>query len=1082
MFSRLANFFIQNSKLTFVIVLVTLFVGTASYLLIPKQYNPTIIVPAFYVEVPSVWLTSEENKHLTLDVLEDAIMEVEGIDKTYGIAWDNFVAVMVQFLVWVDKEKAKIRLIQKVSESTQSIGKSSIKTIDPDELPQISYALSVSAKSKLSLEDQSIYLRKAALIIKEHLRLISWTTTLDIVWGRKNNIIISLDPQKIESLGLDILQVYDTLWKNNLLLPAWNISQNEEKTFIETVWINSHIEDIKKIVIASKDGSVIYLEEIANLRNGELEENSVSRFSSIDGSSRGVFIGVGKKIGTNAVNFTQTIEQEVEKIRHIIPKDIVITKIQDEWEKARDATSELVKDLFLSIGIVVAILIFFLWFKNALNTATSIPLILSLVFFFAYINGDNINRITLFALILVIWMLVDDSIVVVENIHRHLDDRIHTGKTKLQAILEATWEVGTGVILSTITKIIAFGAMFSVTGMMGEYMWPIPKYGILALLFSILVAFSINPWVSYVVASNVHEGESHKKTPSKWDIRVWYTKQMLKVIRDTPQAQKLRKRIKTVFWIWLVVVIVVPIVTGIFKARMLPKSNQNQVYIWIDTTREATAYTWEEVVKEVEKFFFENEALPENLQVVESISSTIGTPFLSDFSNLFRWGLFRQNEYEISQRINLVPKEELSSRISSENFSIQVRPLLRNHLLERFPDIKIRLLEDPPGPPVRATFLAKIQSDSSRESLKDFSQRLYQKIQPIIQKQDIADAGISLASTYKKLKIIIDQDAVGRAGISVSQAANTLWLLLSWQQVSLQRDSQNQERNYVIVGAEKDTAGFLEWLKNINLTNSQGEKIPFSTFIKAQSAFVSPNITTDEKKETYYIYGEMADNSVVYPTVELYSYLRSKDFLGDEFVVQKTSFYEIEFLSLKDGHTYSLVWDGEWKLTMDTFRDLGWAMILAIIFIYFLIVGQFRSFSIAWVVMLPFLLWFYGIFPWFTLLYLLKNEYFNATGMIWIISLAGIVVGNAILLIDYIHILKERWWTPEKAIVEAGYVRFMPIMLTSLSAILWAIKITSDPVWSGLAWSIVWWLSSSAILTLILLPIFYYDGQKKYWQ
>ena len=247
------------------------------------------------------------------------------------------------------------------------------------------------------------------------------------------------------------------------------------------------------------------------------------------------------------------------EIESLLPNDIVLTKIQDEGEKAREATSDLIKDLFLSIAIVVTVLVFFLGFKNALNTATSIPLILALVFIFAYLNGDNINRITLFALILVIGMLVDDSIVVVENIHRHLEERIHTGETKLQAILTATQEVGTGVILSTITKIIAFGAMFSVTGMMGEYMGPIPKYGIVALLFSILVAFTINPWVSYMVAPEVHEGEKHSHKKSRWDVRLVYNKMMLKLIAPDKKSQKIRRFIKISFWGGLIFLMVFPI-------------------------------------------------------------------------------------------------------------------------------------------------------------------------------------------------------------------------------------------------------------------------------------------------------------------------------------------------------------------------------------------------------------------------------------------------------------------------------------------------------------------------------------------
>lgn len=1054
--------------------------------MIPKQYNPTIIVPAFFVQVPSPGLSSEENKNLILNDLEDKVTEIEGIDKTYGVAMDNAVGLMVQFKVGIDKEKAKIRLLQKISENTPSsaldAGKPSIQTIDPDELPQISYALSLRGQNDLSETERLIYLRKIALIVKDQLRTIDGATALDIVGGRKSNIVISLQIEKIESLGLDILQVYDTLSKNNLILPAGNVSGKNERMFVETQWGTDTLADIKKTVISSDGDSVIYLEDIANVSLGEFDPTSTSRFASNEWRGQAVFIWVGKRVGMNAVNFTESIDEKMQEIQKTLPQDIVITKIQDEGEKASEATSHLIKDLILSIVIVVAVLVIFLGFKNALNTATSIPLILALVFLFAYINGDNINRITLFALILVIGMLVDDSIVVVENIHRHLEERIHTGETKLQAILAATWEVGTGVILSTITKVISFGAMFSVTGMMGEYMGPIPKYGIMALLFSILVAFSINPWVSYMVAPEVHEGEHHEKKPSKWDIRVKYTHLMLKIISPTKWAKRLRKILKITFWGGLIFVIIFPIAVGIFKARMLPKSNQNQVYLWIDMPREYTVHNGEEVVQEVENFLLSKKKLPKDLQITDNISSTVWEAFLPDFSNLFRGGLMRQNEYELSLRINLVPKEEVSDRISSENFTIQMRPLLRNYLLEKFPDVKIRLLEDPPGPPVRATFLAKIQWDGTRQELEDFTKMLYQKIQPLAQEQDIADMGVSFASTYKKAQVVIDQDAAGRAGISVSQIANTLGLLLSGEKIALQRNSENQERTYVVVGTEKDTSNFVESLKNVSLTNLYGEKIPLSSITKIQYGFVSPNINTDEKEETYYIYGEMGNNSVVYPTVKLYSFLGSKEFLGTEFTVTKMNFYEMDFLSKTDGHTYKLVWDGEWKLTMDTFRDLGSAMILAILLIYLLIVAQFRSFSIAGVIMLPFLLGFFGIFPGFSVLYLLKNEYFNATGMIGIISLAGIVVGNAILLIDYIHILKERGWTIEKAIIEAGYVRFMPIMLTSLSAILWAVKITSDPVWSGLARSIVWGLGASAILTLIVLPLFYYDGQQKHWE
>lgn len=265
-------------------------------------------------------------------------------------------------------------------------------------------------------------------------------------------------------------------------------------------------------------------------------------------------------------------------------------------------------------------------FRNALNTATSIPLILALVFLFAYLNGDNINRITLFALILVIGMLVDDSIVVVENIHRHMEERVFTGKTKVEAILAAVQEVGNGVILSTITKVLSFGAMFSVTGMMGEYMGPIPKYGIMALIFSIFVAFTINPWVSSLTTPDTIQGENpaHKKTPHRFDVRTLYKKFMLSLIENSKKAGKTRKKIRYTFWIGLVLLIVVPISLGVFKARMLPKSNQNQIYLWINAPRDNIAENSETIAKDVEDFLLDSQKrLPEELRIVESVSSSI---------------------------------------------------------------------------------------------------------------------------------------------------------------------------------------------------------------------------------------------------------------------------------------------------------------------------------------------------------------------------------------------------------------------------------------------------------------------------
>jgi len=539
---------------------------------------------------------------------------------------------------------------------------------------------------------------------------------------------------------------------------------------------------------------------------------------------------------------------------------------------------------------------------------------------------------------------------------------------------------------------------------------------------------------------------------------------------------------KTIFWISLVIVIVWPIWWWIFKARMLPKSNQNQVYLRVDAPRWTNINKMIEVEKSIEEFFLNNKNIWKELNITSSVSSTIWNSFMWDFANMFRWGANRVWEYQISSRISLIPKEENEDRLKSEEFVVKIRPLLRQYLLSYYPDLTLRLLEDPPGPPVRATFMMKLKSEGDTENLNIFTKKVYEEVRKISTKQDLVDLWTSSSTTYKKIEIKLDSESVSRAWLNAEQVIYTLAIVKNSTAISLYKDSLSLEPTNIILWVKNDEIETTDIFDKITFTNNEWQKINLSTIADINYTFVSPQIDTDWRQETNYIYSEMWDNSVIYPVIKLYSILQSKEFLWLDYRFLWWDFYWIHYEWIKDWKKYDIEWDWEWKLTMDTFRDLWTAMIIAIIAIYFLIVGQFRSFSVAWIIMLPFLLWLFGIFPGFSILYLLKNEYFNATSMIWIISLAWIVVGNAILLVDYINILKWRGRTIERAIIEAWYIRFMPIMLTSISAIFWAIKITSDPVWSWLARSIVWWLSSSAILTLIAIPIFYYNSQKSVWK
>ncbi len=1094
MFAKIAKFFIENSKLTFVLVLITIIAWTWSYLILPKQYNPTIIVPAFQIIVEAPWLDVNETSSLIVTPLENKIMELEGIDEVYWMAWDNYGWAMVKFKVWVDKEKAKIRLNQKLNENLYLkpiwAKDPNIQTIDPDELPQITFSISYNWND-LKEEDQYIYLRQIANILKEKIKTIKNVTTIDIVWGFSKDIIVELDLAKIEAKNTDIMQVYDILEKNNLSLPSWNINSNNwNRTFIEVNWKAQSLEQIQNIIISKIWEQALYLKDIADIKYWVQRINKTSTYTKIwEETKASVLLWIWKAIWTNAVFVTDNVTKKVEEIKKELPKNIEINIIQNEWQTAKNATNMLLINLVQSVIIVFIVLAIYLWVKDAFNTAVSIPLTLGMVFLLAYIFWENINKITLFALILVLWMLVDNSTVVVENVSRHLRERVALWKTKMNAVLEWVQEVWVWVILSTVSRLLAFGAMFAVTGMMWEYMWPIPQFAIWALLISLAIAFTINPWISYMWAHDAIEDDknNHKKEKeSPLKLRKRYLKIMRYFINKNPNSNKRRRIFKITFWIALFTVIIAPIYMWIFKARMLPKSDQNQVYLWVDAPREWNISKMSEVENELISFLNNKELIPDNLQIINNVNITSWQAFMWDFANLFRWWSNRTWENQLSARINLIPAdkyEDLSwnSRIKSEEFVIELRPLIREALLKKYPDLQLRLLEDPPGPPVRATFLAKIKGDSTEENKEIFAQKIENEVIKISNEQKIVDIWNSKSTTYKKINIDIDHESLSRAWLTTKQVSYTLAIALNWMDINLVRNYDSFEANNIILTIAEEQKDSINMLKNISFTNSEWQKIFLNSIADINYSFVSPEINTDWREETIYVYWEMWDNSLVYPIIKLFWVFMSDEFLWDDYIVNWWSPYKINYTWLKDWKSYALEWWWEWELTMDTFRDLWMAMAISLLAIYFLLVWQFASFGIAWIIMITFLLSFFWVFPWFTMLYLIQNEYFSATSMIWIIALGWIVVWNAIILIDYLNILKKNWLTIEEALLKAWYVRFAPIILTSLTTVFWAATIIWDPVWSWLAWAIIWWLLLSSILTLIVIPIFYYESQKDAW-
>lgn len=1083
MLEKFAKFFLENEKITIVFITIIAFFWIGAYIMLPKQYNPSIVAPAFNIQMPVNWYSSSDASHFVARSLENKVKELEWVDKIMSYTTDNFASVMISFKVWISQEIAKTRLYDKMYSNYDlrpfEVNDIIIKSIDPEELPQLSLAITYNWKD-LSEKEQWVYLRWIWNDLKEELKLVPNTTVIEVLGWYEDDISITLNKGKIESFWLDIWQVIMAIKSSSIYKTVWNLESGSKTVLLLSSNLNSK-KDLSNLLIYNMWWSKIYLRDVATITSGPVNFEKYFEYSDKNTKKTTVLLWIAKMKWTNAVFVVEDVLKRIEELKEKLPKNVSINVIQDEWETAKEATNELTFHLFVSIFIVLAILIVFLWLKNALNAAFCIPMVLWIVFIVALMFWLDINRITLFALILSLWILVDDSIVVVENNARHLSDMHRTWLTKAQALLESVKEVWPSVVLSTITRVMSFVAMFAVTWMMGDYMKPIPIFASIALTASLFVAFSINPFLASKFCKwwNCASHEEHDKE-SFVIKRYWNL--ISKYISDTIKAAKSRKALKAIFWVTLFVIMISPIMLGIFKARMLPKADKNQVYIWIDAPRDYSVEKTKMIESDMSDFIlWKVKWLPKELDIAENVSSTIWDRFLWDFANLFRWGSNRMMPNQISSRINLVSNKERD--LKSEAYTIKLRPLLKNYLYSKYPDIKFRLLEDPPGPPTMATFhiKAKWQEDLSSGELYKFADAVESTVRKIAAKQKLADLTDTVSSPYKKLTILINDDYMAQRGISANQVYETLWGIYNWMQVSfVHSDSRKIEPSRIMVYFDKKDIWSRDFLKNIYFSNQKWERVKLDEIASVEEWFAWNEIYTDSRSAAVHIYAELWDNSVVYPVLELYDLFWSSDFVKLGYKKIASSPYWIDFVWTKDWKSYRIEWWWEWEITMDTFRDLGKAMIMSLLGIFFLIVAQFKSFRVWWIVMTTFLLSFFGIFPGFSILYLLKWEYFTATAMIWAIALWGIVVWNAIILIDYIDQLVKEWKGLAYSVIEWSKKRFIPVLLTSIAAVFWSFIITSDPVWSGLAWSIIWWLSASALLTLFFIPIFYYDFLIKY--
>ena len=958
--------------------------------------------------------------------------------------------VTVKFYVGQDKERSMVKLYDKLMSNMDiappGASQPLVKPIDVDDVPIV--AITLSGAPGTNYDDGQ--LRIVADHVLDELRKVPGVGNTDIIGGRNRQVRVTLDPFRVAAYGLSPLQIAGAINVSNENMLSGNLEQGSRKLPLETGGFFEKASDVRNAVVGVANGKPIYLSDVADVTDGFEETVKLTRIAfninheadhgvtqadsrSTSPERPAVTIALAKQQKLNAVKISNEILAKLDLLKKTqIPSGIAVTVTRNDGKTANDAVNELVFHLVVSIIVVIILLFFTLGWREAAIVALAIPLTLFITLAVGMVAGQTINRITLFALILSLGLLVDDAIVVVENIHRHYKLQQHS---RLQGAILAVNEIGMPTILATLTVVLAFIPMAFVTGMMGPYMMPIPFNVPVAMITSLLVAFVVTPWASYRLMKSDSHGTTQPSLEETKSFRLY--KKILSPLLENVTKRRIFLGIITVFFL---ITMSFPVFQWV-KFRMLPKANKNTFLVSIDMPAGTVIENTDRVVRAVGDYI---RRIPE----VKDYETFVGTGSVMDFNGLLRGSAFREASHFADIRVNLIDKEK--RKRSSEMIVLQIRPDIDK--LARAYGANIKLVEDPPGPPVRATVVAEIYGPDYNKQ-----REIAQDIKTLFAKTDqVVDIDDSVKEIQVKYQLLVDKEKAALMGISTEQIVQTLRLSVAGMAVSTLHRPETKTPVVIMLRLPKGDRSGLSDMDKVYLSSPQGSQVPLSSLVKIVPSEMDKTIYHKNLQPVTYVYGEMGNRSQVYAVIDMMRYLWKHP--------------------LPEG--YKLKWDGEMKLTLDVFRDLGAAMGVALIAIYLLLVGRFRSFTIPVVIMAAIPLSMIGIMPGFAM----TNVYFSATSMIGVIALAGIVVRNSIVLLEFILDKKQEGMPLVQALIEAGAIRTRPIVLTAAAAILGSAVIVTDPVWSGLALALIFGMMASTVLTLVVIPVFYYILEKKNWE
>jgi len=1047
---KIVRFFI-DSKLTPLIIIGAVLLGVGAVALLPREEEPQIVVPMIDIFVRAPGMSSKEVEQRVTKPMEQLLWEIPGVEYIYSTSSPGMSMVIVRFLVGENEEAAIVRLNQKMFANFDRIppgvSQPLIKPRRIDDVPVL--ALTLWSKRYNHYD-----LRRIAAQMDAEIAQVKNVSVTTLIGGYRRQVRVTLDSGKLAAYHLDPLRVTQMLQSANQQLKEGSFAADNREVQVDTGGFLTDAEGVSSVVVGVSAGKPVYVRDIASVVDGAEEPDQYVLFgqgAATPGGGKGecpaVTISVAKRKGANAIGVVEDVMRKMELLKgRIIPHDVEVTITRNYGQTAEEKSNELLFHMAIAIVGVTLLIALVLGWRESGAVGIAIPVTLALTLATFYFLGYTLNRITLFALIFSIGILVDDAIVVVENIVRHVRLPANRGRPFPEVAAEAVEEIGNPMMLATLTVIAAVLPMAFVSGLMGPYMRPIPIGSSAAMIFSLAVAFVVTPWASFrILRRKLAQAAGHHETEAEdWTTRLYRHVMGPLIHHPWWQAGLLAAMVLLLLGAMSMVYF------KLVRVKMLPFDNKSEFEVVIDmdqgTTLEQTARVAQELAAKIREE-------PE----VTSYQIYAGTAAPYTFNGLVRHYFLRQGPTVAEIQVNLVGK----GRRHAQSHEIAKRVRTKLALIAENLHARMKVIEVPPGPPVLETLVAEIYGPDYERQIE-----AARKIRAIFQQTPgVVDVDWYMEGGGPKYEFQFDHEKAALDGISAEQVAQTVKVALEGAEVGLLHVPHEKEDVAIMVRLPVCQRSSVGDLLTVRVASPSGTLVPLGELIKPIPGTEDTSIYEKNMQRVVYVLGDIA-GAEESPAYAIFNMNTPISKLGLQIYNMHQPF---------STETPAMKWDGEWHITLEVFRDLGAAFAVVLVLIYVLVVGWFRSFKTPFIIMaaIPFSL--VGILP----AHWALGAFFTATSMIGFIAGAGIVVRNSIILVDFIELRMRQGMPLAEAVIDAGAVRFRPMMLTAAAVVVGASVILFDPIFQGLAISLMAGEVASLLLSRMAVPVIYYMATHK---